>query len=103
MLERLGYTVLTAADGQEGMDLFSEHLNDIDLVLLDRTLPGLAGDKVLRQMLALQPGAKVIVSSGDPTVDPTVVPGAKMILHKPYGLRVLFEAIRDVIEDEAPG
>ena len=103
VLERLGYTVLTAADGQEGMDLFSEHLNDIDLVLLDRTLPGLAGDKVLRQMLALQPGAKVIVSSGDPTVDPTVVPGAKMILHKPYGLRVLFEAIRDVIEDEAPG
>lgn len=99
-LERFGYTVLTAADGQEGMDVFSQHLNDIDLVLLDRTLPRLAGDKVLQEMLELQPGAKVIVSSGDPSVDPIVVPGAKMILHKPYGLMVLFEAIRDVIEGE---
>jgi CheY-like chemotaxis protein len=100
VLNRLGYTVLTATDGQEGIDVFNRHVDDIDLVLLDRTLPGLAGDEVLRRILALQPGARVVISSGDPTVDSTVVPGAKRILHKPYNLTVLFDTIRDVLEDD---
>ena len=103
VLENLGYTVLTAADGQEGIELFSLRKDEIDLVLLDRTLPRLAGEKVLQQMLALNPGVKVIVSSGDTSVDLSVVPGARMILHKPYSLTVLFDAIRDVIESEPPG
>jgi len=98
VLEELGYTVLTAADGQEGIDLFTEHSDDIDLVLLDRTLPRLAGDKVLQEMLALRPDVKVIVSSGDTAVDLDVLPGARMILHKPYSLSVLFDAVRDVID-----
>ncbi|MEX1309706.1 MAG: PAS domain S-box protein [Candidatus Sulfomarinibacteraceae bacterium] len=103
VLENLGYTVLTAADGQEGIELFSLRKDEIDLVLLDRTLPRLAGEKVLQQMLALDPGTKVIVSSGDTSVDLSVVPGARMILHKPYSLMVLFDAIRDVIESGTPG
>jgi PAS domain S-box-containing protein len=103
VLEDLGYTVLTAADGQEGIDLFAEHVDAVDLVLLDRTLPRLAGDQVLQQMLALQPDVKVIVSSGDTAVDLGALPGARMILHKPYSLTVLFEAIRDVIESPQPG
>ena len=100
VLEDLGYTVLTAADGQEGIDLFNQRVSEIDLVLLDRTLPRLAGEKVLQRMLALDPAVKVIVSSGDTSVDLSVVPGARMILHKPYSLTVLFDAIRDVIESE---
>lgn len=103
VLESLGYTVLTAFDGQTGLDLFNRRLHDIDLVLLDRTLPRLAGEKVLQQMLELSPDVKVIVSSGDTAVDLTVVPGAAMVVHKPFSLTVLFEAIRTVIDGESTG
>jgi len=102
VLERFGYTVLTATDGQEGINVFRQHMRDVDLVLLDRTLPELAGEQVLEQMLELQPSARVIVSSGDPTVDSTVVPGAKRILHKPYSLTFLFETIREVLGEGQP-
>jgi len=101
VLEEFGYTVLTATDGQQGLDLFRRHSDQIDLVLLDRTLPRLAGDKVLKEMLAVRPGVKVIVTSGDTAVDLTVVPGARKILHKPFSLTVLFKTMRDVLENQS--
>lgn len=98
VLESLGYTVLTAADGQEGLDLYRENRADIDLVILDRTLPKLSGEQVLQQMQECEPDVKVIVSSGDTTVDLGLFPGALAILHKPYRLAALFDTIREVID-----
>lgn len=97
VLESLGYTVLSAVDGQEGLDLFIEHRDDIDVIILDRTLPKLSGDQVLQQMQACDPDVKVIVSSGDTTVDLALFPGALGILHKPYRLAALFDTLRDVL------
>jgi len=97
VLESLGYTVLSAADGQEALDLFSEHRDDIDVVILDRTLPKLSGDQVLQEMQARDPDVKVIVSSGDTSVDLSLFPGALGILHKPYRLAALFDTLRLVL------
>jgi PAS domain S-box-containing protein len=97
-LQRVGYSVLSAADGWEAIEVFRAHQDEIDLVLLDRTLPRLAGDRVLQQMLVLRPDIKVIVSSGDAAIDLSSFPGALRILHKPYALTLLFGVIREVLD-----
>jgi PAS domain S-box-containing protein len=100
-LEQVGYTVLAAADGQEGLDVFRERAAEIDLVLLDRTLPKLPGEELLRRMLALRPGIRVIISSGDASIGLESFPGARRVLHKPYPLGLLYGAIRELLDEPA--
>jgi DNA-binding response OmpR family regulator len=97
-LAQVGYTVLAAGDGREGLDLFSEHMTEIDLVLLERTLPQLTGEELLRRMLALRPEVKVVISSGDASIELAGFPGARRVLHKPYPLALLYGTIREVLD-----
>ncbi len=63
-LERFGYQVIVAADGEEGVRLFRERSSEISLILLDMTMPVLSGEEALPRLLQIQPGARVVVSSG---------------------------------------
>jgi two-component system cell cycle sensor histidine kinase/response regulator CckA len=62
-LRRGGYEVIEARDGLEALDVFEEHEN-IDLVLLDLTMPRLDGMKTLSRLRARQPDLRVVLSSG---------------------------------------
>ena len=64
MLTARGLKVLTAEDGAHAVKTFKDHVDTIDVVLLDMAMPGKSGDVVLREILAIRPDAKVIVSSG---------------------------------------
>ncbi len=63
-LEGAGYSVLTASDGPQGLELFRQHADAISAVLLDLSMPKMSGQEVLRQMRAIRPDALVVVSSG---------------------------------------
>ncbi len=64
MLERLGYTVLAAASGPEALELFAERPGDVDLVLLDLTMPGMNGLETLEVLRRVDPEIPVVLSSG---------------------------------------
>lgn len=64
MLEDHGLRVMVARDGKEALDLFSQHANEIDAVLLDLTMPVMNGQEVLEYIHALRPKTPVILSSG---------------------------------------
>ena len=49
-LSRVGFRVLTAADGEHGLALAREELDRLDLVVLDMMLPGISGFQVLRML-----------------------------------------------------
>jgi two-component system cell cycle sensor histidine kinase/response regulator CckA len=102
ILERVGYTVLTAADGAEAVDLFTRRGGDIAIVVLDRTLPKLRGEAVLARMRELRPEVKVIVSSGDASAGVAQFPGASAVLCKPYTPTRLCEVIRQVLDQPPP-
>ena len=55
--------VLLAADGREALDLFLVHAGEIDAVILDMDLPAMHGSTVLRELRAIQPDVKVVISS----------------------------------------
>ncbi len=63
MLRRKGFAVFEAMDGRAGVDLFQAHAGEIDVVLLDLTLPGMTGREVLEGLRRLRSDVKVVITS----------------------------------------
>lgn len=61
LLERSGFSVLTALDGPSGLALFREH--PVEAVVLDYAMPGMDGGQVAAQMRQLKPGVPIVLLS----------------------------------------
>lgn len=64
MLKRLGYTPLAAADGHASLQLFREHADEIDAVLIDLTMPGMGGEEVVERLREIRPQVPIVIASG---------------------------------------
>src|SRR5262245_50183081 len=64
ILARDGYNVLTAADGQEAIQLASEHGDAIDLLVSDIQMPGMTGIELAKQLIRFLPNLSVLLMSG---------------------------------------
>ena len=65
-LESFGFRIFLARSGEEALEIFRREGGKIDLVVLDRVMPGLSGPETLKRLRALRPGLKVILTSGFP-------------------------------------
>ena len=63
ILRKRGFAVLEAGDGRTAVTLFQERGPDIDVVLLDMTLPSLSGSEVMEELRRLRPDVKVVLTS----------------------------------------
>lgn len=101
MLQELGYSVITANDGREAVEIFRNN-PAIDLVILDLTMPHMDGEQCFRELRQAKPDVKVIISSGynEQEVTQKFV-GKKLagFIQKPYRLLTLREAIRKTSAD----
>jgi two-component system, cell cycle sensor histidine kinase and response regulator CckA len=106
MLHLLGFTVLTAADGREAVSVYAEHREEIALVLLDLTMPRMNGEETFQKLRALDPGVRVVLSSGYARAD-VIARFAGMglvgFVHKPYSLDELTEQLRAALEGGSAG
>ncbi len=96
-----GYTVLTAQNGEEGLEVFRQYRDDIALILSDMGLPRLGGWEMFQQMREIDPGVKVILASGyfDPNLKMDLLKaGAKDFMQKPYVPDTILRRIREVID-----
>ncbi len=100
ILEKSGYTVLTAEDGEKGLDIHKKKKDSIDLVILDLTMPEMSGQMVFEKMLKIDPKVKVIISSGHSEEETRkgILSLAKGYLEKPYKIRELAQAVRAVLD-----
>ena len=64
MLEHAGYRILTAEDGLAAVELFETRSEEIDLVLLDLSMPRMDGQACYEKLRAIRPGIRVVLSSG---------------------------------------
>jgi two-component system, cell cycle sensor histidine kinase and response regulator CckA len=99
MLRRDGVTVIEAANGKTGVDMFRARASEIDVVLLDMTLPGMSGQEVLGEMRSIQPGVKVIVTSAYSQGWARTVIGGQdpwLYIRKPYRFNELIDLLRKV-------
>lgn len=100
ILEARGIRVLAAEDGLRGLELFRRSPDEIDLVVLDATMPGLSGGDVFREIIAMRPGARVIVASGYSEENLGERFGARRpdaFLSKPFTIKTLLERISAVM------
>jgi signal transduction histidine kinase/CheY-like chemotaxis protein len=103
-LTRCGLRVITAFDGREALDLYARRSSEIDVVVLDRTLPGTAGDDVLSEMRRVRPDASVVLMSGY-AEDASAGSGmerAAGYLRKPFTHEALAQEVRKVLEKRSP-
>ena len=101
VLKEGGYEVLIAENGQEGVELFEKHHNDIQLVLLDMVLPKKSGKDVYIEMKKIKPDVKVLLNSGfrkDKRVKEVFKLGIKHFIEKPYTFDALAKAIQRAIK-----
>jgi len=98
ILERAGYTVLTARDGVEAVGLFRQHAETIDLLLFDVTMPRCGGVEAYEQIRALRPGIRVLLASGYHTVPLGSDAGKIPIVEKPTARDRLLQKVREVLE-----
>ena len=106
MLEREGFSVITAEDGREAVRIFPSVSEEIDAVLLDLSMPHMDGAEVLREMRRLCPEVKVILCSGymEGTVrDLCDGPGRVSFLRKPFDSETLARTLREVLAPGAEG
>jgi len=100
-LELRGFQVLEAHDGRVAVDLIRAHAEAIGLVLLDMTMPHMGGEAAFREMRALQPRLKVILSSGyneAEAMERFREKGLMGFLQKPYGPKDLVSRIQTALE-----
>lgn len=101
LLGEFGYTVHTVSSGEEALRFFENATAHPDLVILDLIMPGMGGRRCLQELLRRYPRAKILVASGFSANGPareTMELGAKGFVGKPYQLRDILMAIRQVLE-----
>jgi PAS domain S-box-containing protein len=104
ILKRNGYSVLTAENGQAGVDLFRSGADTIAAVVLDLTMPVMGGEEAFRLMTEMRPDIPVIVSSGygDKAVHDHFSSALAGVIQKPYQPAMLVEMLAAVLARRAP-
>jgi two-component system cell cycle sensor histidine kinase/response regulator CckA len=102
LLERYGYRVYTAASGVRALQIWREHRDSIQILITDMVMPeGLGGRELAQELLATNPGLKVIYCSGytnDVFGEDSPLRNNENFLEKPFQLNVLLQKIRDCSE-----
>lgn len=100
VLRKYGYQVITAQSGEDALNLYSD--KTVDSVILDVGMPGMGGITCLKELLAKNRSAKILISSGyvsDEHVTEALKVGAKAFLSKPYRIDNLLETVRRVLDE----
>lgn len=100
-LREAGYQTITAGDGEEAVELFEQHGDSIDLVLLDVVMPRLNGRAAYQRMAATRPDLRAVFCSGyDPTTGDAglLADEGLRLLQKPFDPPTLLRAVREALD-----
>ncbi|MCK5916734.1 MAG: response regulator, partial [Deltaproteobacteria bacterium] len=96
ILESLGYTVLLADNGQQGLAVFEKEAETIDLVLMDMVMPEMNGEESFYAMQKVAPSVKVLLASGfsrGADIEKLKKDGLRGFIAKPYTAFALSKAV----------
>lgn len=96
ILELEKIPVLTAANGREGVNLFEAHQDEIGLIILDLSMPGMSGMETFTALRKIDASAKIILSSGFPETEILLkLAGSRPtdFLQKPYRLETVLHTV----------
>ncbi len=100
ILENLGYNVVVAENGKEGLEIFANNHNDIDLVLLDMIMPVMNGSDCFKALKEIDSDVRVVLASGftrDEDVEGMKKAGLCGYIRKPYKSTDLSKIIQSIL------
>ncbi len=98
ILREAGYRVIMAEGGEEGVGIYRENQKEIDVVLLDLSMPVMSGLDVFRVLQEVNSGVKVLITSGfslDIKIKKALDLGVKGFVQKPFSTRLLTERVSE--------
>ena len=101
MMQKLGYTVLEAKDGQEAIEVYKNNQDNVDLVILDMKMPN-NGGLTFDQLKIINADVKILITSGyteDYRIQELISQGCDGFIQKPFSLTVLSEKIRKALNN----
>jgi CheY-like chemotaxis protein/two-component sensor histidine kinase len=101
MLEAEGYRTLCVADGEQALQMFDEHRDEIDLAVLDVVMPKLGGRQVCDHIAKHRPDLPILFISGytaDALPPSYLDHPLRDLLLKPYPARTLLAAVRNMLD-----
>ena len=102
ILEHLGYTVLSAKDGDEALDVYRAHRDEIALVLTDMVMAKMAGENLCEALVRISPEEKVVLVSGksiQKSEEDLRGSGFKGFVQKPYQPIDLAQVVRQTLDE----
>ncbi len=102
MLERIGFQVLVASDGQEALELYQVCQREIVLVLLDLTMPYMDGEETFQRLRHFDPQVRVVMTSGYAETEMAARFSDQPrcgFLQKPYTLEALTQRLREALRE----
>lgn len=102
MVEKMGYSTLSALNGHDALELFRINKNSIKLVLLDMIMPGISGDQLIEMLQGIDPDVRVILVSGyikDDSMKNITAQRHRAFLQKPFQREDLVETIENLLAD----
>jgi CheY-like chemotaxis protein len=105
-LEMYGYRVLTASDGVEGVETYRERRAEIALVITDMIMPVMGGPAMIKALMSINPGVRVIATSGlgaNGSMAGSAGPGVMHFLPKPYSAYSMLHAVHRALNESTAG
>jgi CheY-like chemotaxis protein len=99
-LEQNGFKILIAESGPRALKIFREHASEIDLVLLDLTMPEMSGEEVFHKLRGIRADIGIILSSGYSEQEILgLIEGTTRtsFIRKPYRPKALLEKVMDML------
>ena len=104
VLQKAGYTVLTASSGAEALLALEQHDGPVHLMLTDMVMPGMSGRELVAQIKDLSPRMKILCTSGytdEAILHHGLLDEAAHFIGKPYGVAELTRIVREVLDSQA--
>ena len=104
-LRELGYSVVISADGNDGSEILRAQKDEIAVVLLDMTMPGVHGEAMLKELQEIKPGVAVVLCTGFGEAEAQRRFGRYQpagYLQKPYSVKTLAMRVHDAQQTRLP-
>jgi len=103
LLEKLGYSVIIAVNGQDALKKYKTGKNEIALIILDMIMPDMDAEEVYAALHKINPKAKILLASGhsfDERINRLIKKGCSGFITKPFILNSLFDKITKALNQE---
>jgi CheY-like chemotaxis protein len=101
LLKSIGYQVLVAGSGKEAIEVFKKNHDNIEMIILDTIMPEMGGDETYEKLKEINPGIKVLLSSGYGIDDQAVqilANDCDGFIQKPFNLEDLSQSTRAILD-----